>query len=128
MLVKVVSGLIGGTVEVIFFVNDLEVFSYISQRILHIDLIVTGLALHMVASALVFLVGSLLVEKTGISPNGVLSSLVLGIMFGSSVLALFSIPIHLLIFHFTLTLGYVFAHIAYGTVSYLVYWVLKLKY
>lgn len=105
----------------IFFVNDIDTFSSISLHILHVSSISLGILLHLIASVIVFFVAVKILESVNIRSYNYLSALVLGILLGSAVLSLFSLPIHLLIFPVKITLSYVMAHVFYGIISYLTY-------
>ncbi|WP_369611326.1 hypothetical protein [Sulfurisphaera javensis] len=120
----VLSGLIGGIAELVFFVNDFDVFSTISFHILHISSIFLGILLHLIASMVVFLVAVKILESVKIRSCNYLSAFILGLLLGSAVLSLFSLPIHLLIFPIKITLSYVMAHIFYGVISYFTYFTL----
>ncbi|MQL55496.1 hypothetical protein [Acidianus ambivalens] len=123
MIKKILSGFIGGLLEIIFFINNLSVFSTISYHILRTDSVVLGIVLHLIAAIIVALVGISIIEvaKIGYENKNFLSALIMGILFGSAVLSLFSLPVHLLVFPIKITLTYVLAHIFYGIITYLVY-------
>ena len=125
LFLKAISGLLGGLIELVVYLNDLQVFSYISQHVVHVTSIPLGIILHLVASVLVFLIGFTIIEKAGIVMKSLATAIVLGLMFGSSVLALFSLPVHLIFIPFKFTLQYLIAHIIYGVSSTLIYWFLK---
>ncbi|WP_373468457.1 hypothetical protein [Acidianus infernus] len=123
MIKKILSGFIGGLLEIIFFINNLSVFSTISYHVLKIDSVIVGILLHLIAAIIIALVGISIIEVTKVRyENGnFLSTLIMGILFGSAVLSLFSLPVHLLIFPIKITLTYVLANIFYGIITYLVY-------
>ncbi|MCY0873980.1 MAG: hypothetical protein OWQ47_03500 [Acidianus infernus] len=123
MIKKILSGFIGGLLEIIFFINNLSVFSTISYHVLRIDSVIVGILLHLIAAIIIALVGISIIEVTKVRyENGnFLSTLIMGILFGSAVLSLFSLPVHLLVFPIKITLTYVLAHIFYGIITYLVY-------
>lgn len=123
MIKKILSGFIGGLLEIIFFINNLSVFSTISYHILRTDSVVLGIVLHLIAAIIIALVGISIIEvaKIGYENKNFLSALIMGILFGSAVLSLFSLPVHLLVFPIKITLTYVLAHIFYGIITYLVY-------
>jgi len=123
MIKKILSGFIGGLLEIIFFINNLSVFSTISYHILRIDSVILGIILHLIAAIIIALVGISIIEvaKIGYENKNFLSALIMGILFGSAVLGLFSLPVHLLFFPIKITLAYVLAHIFYGIITYLVY-------
>ncbi|MFP3218437.1 MAG: hypothetical protein RXQ99_07540 [Acidianus sp.] len=123
MIKKILSGFIGGLLEIIFFINNLSVFSTISYHILRIDSIILGIILHLIAAIIIALVGISIIEvaKVRYENKNFLSALIMGILFGSAVLGLFSLPVHLLVFPIKITLTYVLAHIFYGIITYLVY-------
>lgn len=125
MFVKVISGFIGGLAELLLYLNNLSVFSCISQHIFHVNSVILGIALHLIASLILFIIGCEIVEKSGIYATSLVSATILGIMFGSSVLVLFSLPVHLLFIPFKATLNYLFAHIFYGLVSCIAYYFMK---
>ncbi|QIW24882.1 hypothetical protein EWF20_12605 [Sulfolobus sp. S-194] len=91
MFAKVISGFTGGLVELLFYLSDLKVFSCISQHIFHINLVILGMALHLIASLLLFVIGCEIVEESGVYTTSLGSAIILSIMFGSSVLTLFSL-------------------------------------
>lgn len=124
---KLISGLAGGIFELLFFVNDLSIFANISYHLTHMSSILLGVFLHIVAAVVVFTLGATIIEASGIRPNSILSSIVLGLLFGSSVLSIFSLPLHLILLPYTITLTYVIAHLTYGLVSYLIYYLLQRK-
>ncbi len=119
------SGLIGGLLEVPFYLKDLEVFSEISFRITGVHSVVVGVILHLIASVIIGVVALSLLNVAGIEGRGFWASLLIGIMLGSSVLSLFSLPVHLTVFPLKITLVYVISHIFYGVFVYLAYWVLQ---
>ena len=123
MIKKILSGFIGGLLEIIFFINNLSVFSTISYHILRIDSVILGIILHLIAAIIIALVGISIIEVTKVryENRNFLSALIMGILFGSAVLGLFSLPVHLLVFPIKITLTYVLAHIFYGIITYLVY-------
>ncbi|MFP3399538.1 hypothetical protein [Acidianus sp.] len=123
MIKKILSGFIGGLLEIIFFINNLSVFSTISYHILRIDSVILGIILHLIAAIIIALVGISIIEvaKVRYENKNFLSALIMGILFGSAVLGLFSLPVHLLVFPIKITLTYVLAHIFYGIITYLVY-------
>lgn len=123
MIKKILSGFIGGLLEIIFFINNLSVFSTISYHVLKIDSVIVGILLHLIAAIIIALVGISIIEVTKVryENRNFLSTLIMGILFGSAVLSLFSLPVHLLVFPIKITLTYVLAHIFYGIITYLVY-------
>ncbi len=123
MIKKILSGVVGGLLEIIFFINNMSVFSSISYHILKINSIPLGILLHLIAAMIIALVGISIIEvsKVKYEKRNLLSSLIMGILFGSAVLSLFSLPVHLLVFPIKFTLTYVFAHIFYGIITYLTY-------
>ncbi|MUM63778.1 hypothetical protein D1867_00600 [Acidianus infernus] len=123
MIKKILSGFIGGLLEIIFFINNLSVFSTISYHVLRIDSVIVGILLHLIAAIIIALVGISIIEVTKVryENRNFLSTLIMGILFGSAVLSLFSLPVHLLVFPIKITLTYVLAHIFYGIITYLVY-------
>lgn len=82
-----------------------------------------GIILHLIAAIIIALVGISIIEvaKIGYENKNFLSALIMGILFGSAVLGLFSLPVHLLVFPIKITLTYVLAHIFCGIITYLVY-------
>ncbi|BDC17179.1 hypothetical protein [Acidianus sp. HS-5] len=127
MIKKILSGLVGGLLEIIFFINDMSVFSAISYHILKINSIAVGILLHLIAAMIIALVGISIIELSRVKyeNKNFLSALIIGVLFGSAVLSLFSLPVHLLVFPIKITLTYVFAHIFYGVVTYLIYSLVK---
>ncbi|MCY0883816.1 MAG: hypothetical protein OWQ50_08655, partial [Acidianus infernus] len=123
MIKKILSGFIGGLLEIIFSINNLSVFSTISYHVLRIDSVIVGILLHLIAAIIIALVGISIIEVTKVryENRNFLSTLIMGILFGSAVLSLFSLPVHLLVFPIKITLTYVLAHIFYGIITYLVY-------
>ena len=123
MLRKILSGFVGGLFEIVFFLNNMDVFASISYHLLKINSIELGILLHLIAAMVISLVGMTIIELSRIryERRNFLSALVIGVLFGSGVLSLFSLPVHLLIFPIKITLTYVFAHIFYGVITYLVY-------
>lgn len=123
MIKKILSGFIGGLLEIIFSINNLSVFSTISYHVLKIDSVIVGILLHLIAAIIIALVGISIIEVTKVryENRNFLSTLIMGILFGSAVLSLFSLPVHLLVFPIKITLTYVLAHIFYGIITYLVY-------
>ncbi|MCG2909846.1 MAG: hypothetical protein L7G92_04620 [Stygiolobus sp.] len=122
---EVISPLIGGLLEILFFINNLSVFSYIAYKIVHIHSVVVGIILHLIAAIIIGLIGIKVLEITKIEALSFWSAIVLGILFGSAVLALFSLPIHVILMPIKVTLTYIFAHIFYGVVTYVIYFILK---
>ncbi|MUN29722.1 hypothetical protein [Sulfuracidifex metallicus] len=112
MLRLLVSGFLAGLFDVIFYLNSLNVFAVISYHITRISSIPLGIVLHLIASTIIFTVSFT-------------SNLILGIMVGSSTLALFSLPIHLLVFPVKIDITYVLGHVFYGIIGYLIYWFLE---
>lgn len=127
MIKSLISGLLAGVLDISFYTNDMNVFAVISYHILKIYSIPLGIILHLIASTIIFAVAVLIIEKSKINATSFISYFILGIMVGSSVLALFSLPVHLLIFPIKVTLTYVRGHIFYGIVGYLILWILKNK-
>ncbi|AWR93253.1 hypothetical protein [Acidianus brierleyi] len=127
MIKSLISGLLAGVLDISFYTNDMNVFAVISYHILKIYSIPLGIILHLIASTIIFAVAVLIIEKSKINATSFISYFILGIMVGSSVLALFSLPVHLLIFPIKVTLTYVMGHIFYGIVGYLILWILKNK-
>ncbi|AWR98028.1 hypothetical protein DFR86_11110 [Acidianus sulfidivorans JP7] len=125
MIKSLISGFIAGILDVLFYVNDLSVFSYISFRILKVESIPLGIILHIIASTIIFFIAVLIIEKSGIKSSGIISYFILGILVGSATLALFSLPVHLIIFPIKITLIYVIAHVFYGIFGYLIYGILR---
>jgi hypothetical protein len=124
---KLISGLAGGIFELFFFIDDLSIFTDISYHLTHMSSILLGVFLHIIVAVVVFTIGVTIIEASGIRPNSIPSSIVLGILFGSSVLSIFSLPIHLILLPYTITLPYIIAHLSYGLVSYLIYYLLQRK-
>jgi len=124
---KLISGLAGGIFELFFFINDLSIFADISYHLTHMSSILLGIFLHIIVAVVVFTIGVTIIEASGIRPNSIPSSIVLGLLFGSSVLSIFSLPNHLILLPYTITLPYIIAHLAYGLVSYLIYYLLQRK-
>jgi len=127
MIKSLISGLLAGLLDILFYINDMNVFAVISYHILKIYSIPLGIILHLIASTIIFAVAVLIIEKSKINAASFISYFILGIMVGSSVLALFSLPVHLLVFPIKVTLTYVMGHIFYGIVGYLILWILKNK-
>lgn len=127
MIKSLISGLLAGLFDILFYINDMNVFAVISYHILKIYSIPLGIILHLIASTIIFAVAVLIIEKSKINAASFISYFILGIMVGSSVLALFSLPVHLLVFPIKVTLTYVMGHIFYGIVGYLILWILKNK-
>jgi fluoride ion exporter CrcB/FEX len=125
MLKSLISGFIAGLLDVLFYIDYMNVFATISYHILKIYSIPLGIILHLIASTIIFVIAVFIIEKSKIKTYGFVSYLILGIMVGSSTLALFSLPVHLLIFPIKITLVYVIAHIFYGIFGYVIYWILK---
>jgi len=124
----IVSGLIGGSLEVPFYIDDLSIFSKISLRILGIPSPVLGIVLHLIASVVIALISLWILDALKIKGRGYLDSLIIGIMLGSSVLALFSLPVHLTVFPIIFNLVYIASHVFYGVFVYLTYYLLERKY
>lgn len=127
MFDKLISGLAGGIFELFFFVNDLSIFAVISYHLTHVSSILLGIIIHIIAAVVVFTIGVTIIEASGIRPTSIPSSIVLGLLFGSSVLSIFSLPIHLILIPYMITLPYVIAHLTYGLVSYLIYYLIQRK-
>ncbi|ARM76871.1 hypothetical protein [Acidianus manzaensis] len=125
MFKSLLAGFFAGLIDVIFYLNDLNIFSVLSFHILKVYSIPLGIILHIIASTIIFFVAVFLIEKSGIKMNGLFSVIILGLLTGSAVLALFSLPVHLLIFPIKITLIYVLAHVFYGLFGYLIYWSLR---
>ncbi len=119
------AGLTGGIVEIPFYVNDMEVFSEVSYHVLRVHSIPLGVILHLVASLVIAVVSLYILERVRIMPKTLLGSLILGLMFGSSVLSLFSLPIHLTVFPLRITITYVASHLFYGVFTCLTYFRLR---
>jgi len=116
--------LIAGIVDVLFYVKDLQVFSTISYHIVKVPSIGIGILLHLIASIVIFLVGIFILRIAKLRPTNLGGALVLGILLGTAVLSLFSLPVHLLIFPINITLTYDLSHVIYGVIAYLVYYTL----
>lgn len=125
MLRLLVSGFLAGLFDVIFYLNSLNVFAVISYHIMGISSIPLGIVLHLIASTIIFTVSVIIIKKSGIKGGYFASSLILGIMVGSSTLALFSLPVHLLLFPIKIDITYVLGHVFYGIIGYLIYWFLE---
>jgi hypothetical protein len=63
---EVISPLIGGLLEILFFINNLSVFSYIAYKIVHIHSVVVGIILHLIAAIIIGLIGIKVLEDRGI--------------------------------------------------------------
>jgi len=124
MIKAIISGLIAGIVDILFYLNDLQVFSEISYYIVKIPSIGIGIMLHLIASIVVFLVAILILKIANLKQTNLVGAPVLGILLGTAVLSLFSLPVHLLIFPINITLTYDFSHVVYGVIAYLVYYTL----
>ena len=125
MLRLLVSGFLAGLFDVIFYLNSLNVFAVISNHITRISSIPLGIVLHLIASTIIFTVAVIIIKGNRIKGDSLTSSLILGIMVGSSTLALFSLPIHLLVFPVKIDITYVLGHVFYGIIGYLIYWFLE---
>ncbi|MFP3259716.1 MAG: hypothetical protein RXQ22_02275 [Sulfolobus sp.] len=63
---EVISPLIGGLLEILFFINNLSVFSYIAYKIVHIHSVVVGLILHLITAIIIGLIGIKVLKITEI--------------------------------------------------------------
>ncbi|MCI2413987.1 MAG: hypothetical protein MPF33_01850 [Candidatus Aramenus sp.] len=123
LIKKIISGVFAGALEVAFYSNDLGVFAYLSLKVLKLDSMPLGILLHLFASAVVFVVAVTLLEAVNIRVQSLAGAVVLGIMLGSSVLSLFSLPVHLLLIPLAFNLTYVASHVFYGLIAYLTYYI-----
>ncbi|EZQ09962.1 hypothetical protein CM19_04780 [Candidatus Acidianus copahuensis] len=119
---SILAGFLAGLFDIFFYIGNVKIFSYISYHILGINSIILGIILHLIASIVIFAIIITILNIVKIEVGSAISALILGIMIGSSVLALFSLPIHLLVFPISLDITYVLSHVFYGILGYLIYY------